>query len=150
LPSGVIEEPIPANRLIVYGLGPPQITQQPTNATVIEGGSATFTVLLARSLGATYQWQRGGVNIQGAVNSSYTLSPVALSDSGAQFNCYITTALGSTNSSSATLTVLPYDTTPPTLVSVANLGDNTLLTVLFSEPVEAASATNPLNYIINN
>ena len=149
LPSGVIEEPISANRLIVYGLGPPQITKQPANATVIEGGSATFSVQLARLVGATYQWLRGAASIPGATNSSYTMGPVALSDSGAQFNCYIANAQGSTNSSPATLTVLP-DTTPPTLVSVANLGDDTLLTILFSEPVEAASATNPLNYNINN
>jgi hypothetical protein len=149
LPSGVMEEPIPGNRLQVYGQGPPQITQQPSNVTAVEGGSATFTVQLARTFGASYQWQRGAANIAGATSSAYTLSPVAASDNGAQFRCAITNSQGSTNSSAATLTVLA-DTTPPTIASVANLGDNTLLTILFSEPVEPASATNPLNYGINN
>jgi len=54
LPSGVIEEPIPASRLLVFGLGPPQISQQPTNVAVVEGGSATFTVRLTRAFGASY------------------------------------------------------------------------------------------------
>src|SRR5882672_7917214 len=42
------------------------------------------------------------------------------------------------------------DTTPPTISSVGTLGDNTIVTVLYSEPVEAASGTNRLNYALNN
>ncbi|HEY5910646.1 MAG TPA: lamin tail domain-containing protein, partial [Verrucomicrobiae bacterium] len=42
------------------------------------------------------------------------------------------------------------DSTPPTIISVGNLGDNDLVTVLFSEPVEAVTGTNRLNYSINN
>src|SRR6266542_3289120 len=53
LPNATIEEPIPNNRLQVFGVGPPQITQQPANLTVVEGGTATFTVQLARAAGAT-------------------------------------------------------------------------------------------------
>jgi len=75
LPNATIEEPIPNNRLQVYGLGPPQITQQPTNTSVLEGGSATFTVRLATGFGATYQWLRNSSNIPGATNSSYTFAP---------------------------------------------------------------------------
>src|SRR5213592_2423630 len=66
LPDATIEEPIPNNRLQVFGLGPPQISQQPASVTVTEGGSATFTVQLVRSTGATYQWLRGAGNIAGA------------------------------------------------------------------------------------
>src|SRR5436190_6682838 len=150
LPDATIEEPIPNNRLQVFGLGPPQITQQPASLTVVEGGSATFSVQLARAFGATYQWLRGGVNIPGGTNSSYTLSPAAQGDSGAQFRCYIVNPQGNTNSNTAILTV-QLDTTPPTIASVVNLGDNTLVTILFSEPVEAASATQTTaNYAINN
>jgi hypothetical protein len=149
LPNATIEEPIPNNRLQVFGLGPPQITQQPANVTVVEGGNATFSVQLASGFGATYQWLRGGVNIAGATNSSYTLASATLGDSSAQFRCYIVNPQGNTNSNTATLTVQS-DTTPPTIISVVNLGDNTLLTILFSEPVEAASATLTSNYSINN
>ncbi len=148
LPSGTIEEPIPASRCEPFGFGPPQITVQPTNVTVTEGGSAAFSVALARSLGATYQWKRGGVNIPGANSSTYILSPATLSDHGSTYFCAITNSLGWTNSVTATLSVLP-DTTRPTIVSAVNLGDNTRVTVLFSEPVEPASATNAANYALN-
>ena len=55
---------------------------------------------------------------------------------------------GTTNSAAATLTVSP-DLTKPTLTSVGNLGNAILLTLIFSEPVEAASATNAANYSIS-
>lgn len=148
LPSGTIEEPIPASRCVPYGLGPPQITSQPTNTFVVEGGTAMFSVSLARMLGATFQWKRNGTNLPGATANSYSLSPVALSDNGSSFFCAITNSSGWTNSATATLTVLA-DTNRPTIVSVVNLGDNTRVTVLYSEPVEAASATNAANYSLN-
>lgn len=139
--------PIPNQYLRPYGLGPPIITSQPTNVTVVEGGVATFSVQLARKLGATYQWFRNGEPIPGATQSSYALGPVRLADSGSSFQCRITNPYGTTNSASATLTVLP-DTTRPTLVSVVNLGDDRLVTVVFSEPVEASSATAATNYTL--
>ncbi|PYJ97404.1 MAG: hypothetical protein DME23_15695, partial [Verrucomicrobia bacterium] len=141
--------PIPRTFLVPYGLGPPVITVQPTNVTVVEGGSATFTVRLSHYLGATFQWQRNGADIPGATNSSYFISPVALGDSGGAFGCFVVNAYGSTNSSSAMLTVNP-DVTPPTLTAVGSLGDPKILTVIFSEPVEAASATAPGSYTIDN
>src|SRR5439155_5927604 len=51
-------------------------------------------------------------------------------------------------SSNATLTVLP-DTFPPTLVNVQNVGTANVA-VTFSEPVEATTATNAVNYVLNN
>ena len=149
--------PVPANgslpilgtNLIPYGLGAPIVTVQPTNVTVVEGGTATFSIQLARALGATYQWIRNGTNIPGATSSSYGLSPVAMADSGSTFRCFIANAQGTTNTSEAVLTVLP-DTTRPALTSVANLGDNQSITVYFSEPVENASGSVAANYTINN
>ena len=148
LPSSTIEEPIPASRCQPYGLSAPVISSQPTNITVIEGGTANFSVSLVKSLGATFQWKRSGTNIPGATASAYALSPVALSDSGKTFFCAITNSYGWTNSATATLTVTA-DTTKPTILSAVNLGDNTRVTVLYSEPVEAATATNAANYSLN-
>ena len=154
LPNATIEEPIPVvagatPRLLVYGLGPPQITTQPTNITVIEGGTATFSVQVSRGVGMSYQWQRNGAIITGATSSVYSFSPVQLADSGASFRCVLVNSYGTTNSSSALLTVVR-DTTPPTVISVANLGDAQTVSVLFSEPLEASSATQAGNYTLNN
>ncbi len=140
--------PISGAYLVPVGLTPPIISGQPTNTVVIEGGTATFTIRLQRFLGATFQWLRNGTNIPGATNSTYAFGPVALTDSGSTFRCFITNALGSTNSAAATLTILA-DTTRPTITGAASLGELTVASVFFSEPVEPASATNAVNYTLN-
>src|SRR5436190_6779633 len=141
--------PISGNYLVPYGLGPPIITVQPASVSVVEGGSAAFAVQLSHYLGATFQWRRGGVNLPNETNSSYFVSPVAPSDDGSAFSCSVTNSYGWTNSLEATLMVNA-DVTPPTLTAVGSLGDPQILTVIFSEPVEAASATDPGNYTIDN
>ena len=148
LPNGAIEEPIPNNRLLVYGLGPPFISQQPSNVTVIEGGSASFRVQLQRMIGATFQWLRNGTNIPNATNATYLLPVVTLADNTNRFRCFIANQLGSTNSADAVLTVVP-DTTRPTILTVGNVGDRQSVFVVFSEAVEPATATNAANYSIN-
>jgi hypothetical protein len=141
--------PIPGAYLIPYGVGPPVISAQPTNVTVVEGGSATFTVRLAQQYGTVYQWLRGEGPIAGATNSTLLITPAAMSDNGIRFSCSITNGFGSTNSATAMLTVNP-DVTRPTLISATSLDDLSVLVVVFSEQVEAASATNAAYYVINN
>jgi len=141
--------PIPGGYLVPYGLGPPVVTVQPANVSVVEGGSATFAVQVAHKYGIAYQWKRGGVAIANATNSYLAISPVAVTDNGALFSCFLSNIFGSTNSTTARLTVFA-DTTRPVLVSAVNLGDPHVLNVIFSEPVEAASATAPGNYTIGD
>ena len=149
LPNGTIEEPIPGNRLLVYGLAAPLITQQPADTSVVESGTATFRVQLARYIGASFQWRRNGTNIPGANSASLLVGPLTLSDSGSLFSCAITNMSGGTNTREAMLTVTA-DTTRPTVSSVVNLGDNQYITLTFSEPVEEASASATTNYFLNN
>ena len=85
--------------------GLPAISRQPLDQTVSPGQPATFSVTASGLEPLGYQWQRDGVDLPGATSSSYTLPLAALSDTGAQFRCIVTNALGSTTSSSATLTV---------------------------------------------
>src|SRR2546425_5558468 len=115
----------------------PYTTLFRSSVSVVEGGSAAFAVQLSHYLGATFQWRRGGVNLPNETNSSYFVSPVALSDDGSAFSCSVTNSYGWTNTLEATLMVNT-DVTPPTLTAVGSLGDPQILTVIFSEPVEAA------------
>jgi uncharacterized repeat protein (TIGR01451 family) len=91
----------------------PIITAQPTNQTVLVGGTATFRVSAWGASPLAYFWKRNGVFIPGATNSSYTTNNVQLAHSGTQFSCLVSNALGTALSSNAVLTVLAG--TPPTI-----------------------------------
>jgi hypothetical protein len=81
---------------------------QPSNQRVIVGGQSSFSVSAYRAL--TYQWQHNGVNISGATNGTYTITNAQLSDAGS-YNVIIGNGVISSNSATATLTVIP-DTFP--------------------------------------
>lgn len=149
LPNGTIEEPIPASRLRPWGIvfTAPDITQQPSNTTAVEGGDATFSVRLSNLDPVFYQWQRNGATISGANAPDYLRTNVALADHNSTYRCFVSNSLGDSFSASATLTVTA-DTTKPTLVAAQNASANTIQLV-FSEPVEAASATTASNYQID-
>ena len=148
-PDGVDEGPIPATYLLPFGtsFGPPIITQQPTNLTVIEGQTATFSIRVKNLDLVTYTWRRNGTVVSGQTGSVLSYGPVSLADNNATFMASLTNKLGGTNSASATLTVLP-DTTRPTLAGAINLGA-TRIQLTFSEPVGGASGLAPASYRIS-
>ncbi len=148
-PDGVDEGPIPATYLLPFGtsFGPPVITQQPTNTTVIEGQTATFSIKAKNLDIVTYIWRRNGTVVSGQTGSILTYGPVTLDDNNSVFMASLTNKLGGTNSTTATLTVLP-DTTKPTLTGVINLGA-TNIQLTFSEPVSGASGLATANYKIS-
>ncbi len=126
------------------------ITQQPTNTMGVERGSATFSVGVSGAPPYNYQWRRGGTDILGATNSSYTLSNLRTNDAGAQFSVRVGDASGSSVvSASATLLTVTPDTTPPTLVSATGL-DFMHVQVVFSKPVTLATAESVTNYLISD
>ncbi len=57
------------------------IVAQPTNQVVKSGGMVTLSVQATGTSALTYQWQRNGVNVAGATNSSLTLTNVQVSTS---------------------------------------------------------------------
>ncbi|MBL9134329.1 MAG: lamin tail domain-containing protein [Verrucomicrobiales bacterium] len=149
LPSGAVEEPIPASAFLPFGtpLFPPEITRQPASITVAEGTPATFLVTVSNSDPIQYQWQRNGVAIPGATRSSLVLPRVSFNDQGARFRCTLVNPLGVVISEEAVLTVLP-DRQPPTLDTVFNTS-LTNVVVRFSEPIDVTTGTRPGNYTLS-
>ena len=88
----------------------PTITVQPTNQTVTEGQTASFTVT-ATGENPTYQWSqstdqgKSWTEISGATGSTYTTAATTTSMSGYQYRCVVSNSAGSVTSSAATLTV---------------------------------------------
>lgn len=92
----------------------PTISAQPSNAHVLLGATASFSVTAAPSGGGTlsYQWKVGGVNVStgsGGTTANYTTAATALADDNTSYTCVVTetggTNDGSLTSSAATLRV---------------------------------------------
>ncbi len=100
-------------------LVPPAITSQPTNMTVTQGNTATFTASASGTTPLNFQWLKNGIAISGATSNILTLSAVTTNDA-ANYSVLVTNIVGTIASSSATLTVLvpPVILTQPTNVSV--------------------------------
>lgn len=148
MPNGVDQAPIVGTNLLPWGISfsPPTISRQPTNTTVAEGGTAVFTIQLGTIGPASYQWRRNSLDIPGATSPDLRFGPVQLSDQGARFSISVTNQKGGIISSEGVLTVTS-DITPPSLVSVMNVGTRNLR-LTFSEAVSAASALDPARYTL--
>jgi hypothetical protein len=128
------------------------IVQQPTNTTVVEGGTAVFTVTAGGSTPYFYQWRKNSTDIPDATNAVLNLARASFcTDNNAQITCRVSNGYGqNVTSASATLTVIQ-DTVPPTvafnLVPKINLNPIEVR-LLFSEWVDPASSQSLANYQI--
>ena len=109
--------------------GSPAITAQPSAATVIAGGSATFSVTAIGTPAPSYQWRKAGTDIPGATNATLTLTNIQPSDA-ATYSVYVSNTAGSVTSNGAVLTVqtAPVITSQPSSTTVA-AGANATFTV---------------------
>jgi len=110
----------------------PVITVQPQRQTGIEGSNVTFSVTAIGAQPLSYQWLFYGTNLDGATDSSLTLTAVTTNDAG-PYSVTVTNAFGSTNSDSANLMVVPFSE-PPTITGepqsqIVNEGANVAFTV---------------------
>lgn len=119
------------------------ISLQPKDQQVVEGGTATFSVVAAGGL--DYQWQRstdnGGTfsDVAGASSPSFLLPAVALAADGTQFRVKVSNAGGSVTSSAARLTVTalqvaPTFSTQPAGIAVVAPATATFSTVAAGQP----------------
>jgi hypothetical protein len=126
--------------------------QQPTNMTKLEGQKATFKVFVtASSPNITYQWQRFGTNIPNATNATYTTPYLTVAgDNNSTFRVLVSVPSSSQFSDTVTLTVIP-DLEKPTIISAGRkIWNPSEIVVVFSERVDAATATAAGNYTLDN
>jgi hypothetical protein len=115
--------------------GAPQITTHPVDQTVAAGQTASLSITASGTAPLSYQWQKNGTNISGAVSPTYTTPATVIGDNASTLRCIVTNGAGSETSDEATLTVLNPSTrfaignqvTPASIVNVRSTPAGTLL-----------------------
>lgn len=118
---------------------------EPADRTILQGESTTFTAEVTGSPLLTYQWFKNDAPIEGATAPEYTVGEAVLDDAG-QYYVNISNRLGAVSSRTAHLGVL-VDTYPPLVAQLAGSGRKVV--VVFSEPVEAVSASTSSHYTLS-
>jgi len=126
--------------------GPAVITTQPADDDAIEGRLATFQVKASGVPEFEYQWFRNGVRIVDATSAVLEF-PTRLSDKGAHYSVRVRNRFSETWSDEAILNVRRDGDSPQIIRTFADRHFDKV-TLVFDEPVTAASATNALNYSI--
>jgi uncharacterized repeat protein (TIGR03803 family) len=109
------EESVQSREVTLAIVGPPVITSQPTNQTVLAGMMATFAVGTATNALLSYQWQfdngsgltnlTDGGGISGSATSTLTVGSVSQGEVGS-YSVIISNAAGAITSSRASLTII--------------------------------------------
>src|SRR5215472_15246671 len=121
----------------------PAITTQPASQTVPPGQTATFTVVATGTAPLSYQWQKNGANIAGAISSSYTTPATTTADTGSTFVVVVSNGVGTATSNTATLTVSPAPVAPTITTQPSS---QTVLPGQTATFTVAVSGTAPLSY----
>lgn len=123
----------------------PVVGTPPAAQSATVGSSVSFTVSVSGTSPFTYQWLKNGIVILGATNSTLTINPVQLSDSGS-YAVTVSGPGGNVTSTGAALTVNPavVPATAPQITSqpaglTLSAGGALNLAVV-------ASGTGPLSY----
>jgi alpha-tubulin suppressor-like RCC1 family protein len=139
--AGTATAQVTSFSFFLLGNLPPVITQQPQDASVVEGQTASFSVTALGTPPFAYQWQRsddGGAtfaDIAGATAASYSTPATTIAaDHGDRYRVIVSNLEGATTSAAATLTVTanivpPAITQQPQDVTVA-VGGNATFTVV--------------------
>jgi hypothetical protein len=131
---------------------PPQtplaFSGQPVSQKVVQLKPATFTCGVSGPPPYFIQWYENGNPITDANTFSYTIPSAELFMDGYQYSVTVSNLAYGVASSNAVLTVLS-DTNPPVLLTAASY-DGSTVQLNFDEPLDALSAGNPLNYLVNS
>lgn len=126
----------------------PTINTQPTNQTVSDGDTATFTVSATGTGTLTYQWKNGDddTDITGETSATYDFT-AALADNGNTYYVTVTDDDGSADSDTVTLTVSAATTYTPTLADANKVLRFTAASPEVTIPTNA-SVAYPVNTIL--
>ena len=109
---------VAAHKCLQYGASqPPLFVSQPASFTNYEGLPGGFSAAAIGSCELTNQWKKEGVDIPGATLGQLQFPALSLSDSG-NYRVLIGNSLGTTNSSTVYLAVLPAPTSPPAIAGL--------------------------------
>jgi plastocyanin len=149
----------PMRLTVVYQ--PPVITGNPTNRSVLAGGTASFTVTATGSAPLFYQWRFNGTDLPGATSQTLVLTGVMTNQAGG-YSCLVTNFGGERISGVATLTVTvqgPVITTQPANRTVSGGTNVTFAVVATGAPpptyqwlyngASLAGATAPQLVLVN-
>ncbi|MEC8973194.1 MAG: hypothetical protein VX509_04695, partial [Verrucomicrobiota bacterium] len=123
------------------------VAANPESATVKVGDSVTFTAAFDGPI-TSHQWLKDGEEIEGATAASYTIEFVTKAHAG-EYKLFGGNVIEDVTTEAATLTVL-VDEVLPTITSASGSDTFDTVTVAFSEPLNAASATANDNYSFAN
>ena len=119
--------------VVLKAISSPGLVSQPTNVTVLVGGTAQFAATVTGAVPLVYQWRKNDINlannpqIAGVNTPTLTLTGVTVASAG-NYSLVVTNAYGAVTSSEAALTVLdpPVITAPLTNETVQCGSDLTL------------------------
>jgi hypothetical protein len=120
-------------------------TNLPANQVAQIAQFASFTSDVVGSGPLTYQWFKNGAPIAGGTNASLIFYSVSAGDAGS-YALSVSNSFGTNLTRTASLAVL-LDTIPPAVRAV--VASANLITVTFSEPLDAASANNAAYYVLS-
>jgi Concanavalin A-like lectin/glucanases superfamily len=115
------------------GFGPPQLLADinPLSTSRYANQPLTFSVTAFGSSPMTYQWWFNSAPISGATNATYSITNLQSSNTG-NYYCVVNNSLGTTNSSTSTLEVVPR---PTSAYPVTVLHDHPVAYYRLDEPV---------------
>ena len=120
-------------------------TNLPADVTVVENRPFTLRCVADASPPIAYQWFFNGGPISGANSPTYSVARATAAEAG-EYYCMVSNPVGSTNSRTATVTVIE-DEAPP-LVLGALAGNFTTVTVQFDEALDPQTSQDGFNWAL--
>lgn len=117
----------------------------PAGATIDETGSAVLEVNFNAVQPATFKWFKDGTEIPDSNAPFYHITAAVAADAG-EYSVEVTDANGSSATSGPAVVEVIADTVAPAVELVDHRGNPNGLRVLFTEPVDQASAEDLANY----